>query len=199
MGTKKLHLISAAILSLALLNSCETKVNIPIVEYPATAKCDTIDTYFGVQVADPYRWLENDTSEATINWVKSQNEVTDTFFSKIPYRQAIKDRLDELMDYPKETAPWKKGNRYFYFYNEGLQNQYVLYYKNSLLDDKGIELLNTNKLFSDGSKFLSAFEISGDGKYLAYSISDKGSDWQEIFIKDIESGNNLKDHLKWIK
>ena len=186
---------------LIMLSSCnnETKTNgdEPL-KYPETKKCDTIDNYFGTAVADPYRWLEDDFSDETANWVKAQNEVTNNYLSKIPYRENMKNRLKDIMNYPKESAPSKKGDRYFFYRNDGLQNQSVLYYKNTL-DGEAVELLDPNKLSDDGTVALSNLGISDDGNYLGYAISRNGSDWEEIFVKNIETGETLNDHLMWVK
>ncbi len=171
--------------------------NMPI-RYPQTQKCDTVDHYFGTAVPDPYRWLEDDYSEQTANWVKAQNELTQNYLAQIPYRQQMKKHLMEIMNYPKEGAPWKKGDRYFFYRNNGLQNQSVLYYKNSL-EGEPVELLDPNKLSSDGTVALSTLGISDDGNYLGYAISRNGSDWQEIYVKNIATGEVLNDHLVWVK
>ena len=168
------------------------------VSYPETKVCDTVDNYFGTEVADPYRWLEDDYSEETANWVKAQNELTNNYLAQIPYREQMKKHLMDIFNYPKESAPWKKGERYFFYHNDGLQNQSVLYYKNSL-DGEAIELLDPNKLSKDGTVALSTLDISEDGNYLGYAISRNGSDWQEIFVKNIVTGEELSDHLMWVK
>lgn len=168
------------------------------IRYPQTQKCDTVDHYFGTAVPDPYRWLEDDYSEQTANWVKAQNKLTQNYLAQIPYRQQMKKHLMEIMNYPKEGAPWKKGDRYFFYRNNGLQNQSVLYYKNSL-DGEPVELLDPNKLSADGTVALSTLGISDDGNYLGYAISRNGSDWQEIFVKNIATGEVLADHLVWVK
>lgn len=181
-----------------MLTSCHQKKKIEPVQYPETKKCDTVDHYFGTAVPDPYRWLEDDYSEETANWVKAQNAVTQQFLSQIPYREQMKKHLKEIMNYPKEGAPWKKGDRYFFYRNDGLQNQSVLYYKNSL-DGEAVELLDPNKLSDDGTVALSTLGISDDGNYLGYAISRNGSDWQEIYVKNIATGEVLDDHLVWVK
>ena len=195
---KKLTISILALSTVIMLASCHKKNNIPKVEYPETKKCDTVDHYFGVAVPDPYRWLEDDYSEETANWVKAQNEVTNKFLSQIPYREKMKQHLKDIMYYPKEGAPWKKGDRYFFYRNDGLQNQSVLYYKNSL-DGEAVELLDPNKLSDDGTVALSTLGISDDGNYLGYAISRNGSDWQEIYVKNITTGEVLSDHLVWVK
>ena len=181
-----------------MITSCHQQKKIEPVQYPETKKCDTVDNYFGTAVPDPYRWLEDDYSEETANWVKAQNAVTQQFLSQIPYREQMKSHLMEIMNYPKEGAPWKKGDRYFFYRNDGLQNQSVLYYKNTL-DGEAVELLDPNKLSDDGTVALSTLDISDDGNYLGYAISRNGSDWQEIYVKNIETGEVLNDHLVWVK
>ncbi|MBT3209676.1 MAG: S9 family peptidase [Bacteroidetes bacterium] len=167
--------------------------------YPLTLKDTTIDNYFGIKVADPYRWLENDTSKETAEWVKAQNELTFDYLSKIPYREKIKERLTQIWDYPKITAPFKRGGHVFFFKNDGLQNQNVLYIKENVDSKDEKVLLDPNKLSDDGTIALSSLGISKDGKYLAYGISRGGSDWNEIFVLDIKTGEKLSDHIEWVK
>ncbi|MDD2636208.1 MAG: prolyl oligopeptidase family serine peptidase [Bacteroidales bacterium] len=167
-------------------------------EYPETLKGDVEDEYFGTTVKDPFRWLEDDNSAETAEWVKAQNDLTFAYLTTIPYREQMKQRLTKIWDFPRVSAPSKKGNRFFYYRNDGLQNQSVLFYKNSL-EDEEIELLDPNTLADDGTVSLSAVAVSNDGDYLGYAISRAGSDWQEIFVRDIEDGKDLDDHLKWVK
>jgi prolyl oligopeptidase len=166
--------------------------------YPATIKGEQVDNYHGTEVADPYRWLENPDSTETKVWVEAQNKVTFNFLEQISVRDDIKKRLTKLWDYEKYGVPFQEGSRYFYFKNDGLQNQSVLYTLKNL-DDQPTVLLDPNKLSEDGTVALSGISISDDGKYLAYGISIAGSDWQEWKIRNIETGVDLKDHLKWIK
>ncbi|MEM7555849.1 MAG: prolyl oligopeptidase family serine peptidase [Cyanobacteria bacterium P01_A01_bin.84] len=166
--------------------------------YPKTRKDKQVDNYHGTQVADPYRWLEDPDSEETKAWVKAQNEVTFAYLNDIENKEKIKQRLTKMWDYEKYGVPYKKGDRYFYSKNDGLQNQSVLYTLKSL-DDKPQVLLDPNKLSDDGTVALSGTSISDNGNLLAYSISTSGSDWQEWKVRDIETGKDLKDHLKWIK
>ncbi len=166
--------------------------------YPEARKCDQTDDYFGVKVADPYRWLENDTSQETEAWVKAENEVTFDYLKKIPYREKIRQRLESLWNYPKMSVPWKEGGYYFFAKNDGLQNQSV-YYIMKDLQDKPQVILDPNKLSEDGTVALSDFSVSRDGKYLGYGISRAGSDWQEFFVKELPGGRDLADHLRWIK
>ncbi len=170
-----------------------TKMN-----YPISKKVDTTDTYFKTTVADPYRWLEDDNSEETKAWVKEQNKVTDEFLNTIPFKAKIKERLTEVWNYPKVGVPFKKGDLYFHYRNDGLQNQSVLYVQSNL-EDKARVLLDPNKLSEDGTVALANISVSNDSKYLAYLIARSGSDWNEVFVKDIATGKDVSDHLKWIK
>ncbi len=169
-----------------------------ILTYPKTQKCDHVDVYHGVSVADPYRWLEDLDSEETKAWVESQNAVTFAFLEKIPARETIKNRLTQLWDYEKYGIPFKQGDRYFYFKNDGLQNQSVLYVLDSL-DAEPQVLLDPNKLSEDGTVALSGIALSEDGNLMAYGLSSSGSDWQEWKVRDINTKEDLSDHLKWIK
>ncbi len=178
-----------------LLQSCQQPVS---VKYPETKKGDVTDDYHGTVISDPYRWLEDDKSDETAAWVEAQNKVTFGYLEQIPFRENIKNRLTEIWDYPKYSVTFKKGNRYFYFKNEGMQNQSVLYVQESLEDEPRV-LLDPNTLSEDGTVSLTNYDVSKDGKYLAYGISRGGSDWNEFFIMEIESGKLLDDHLKWIK
>lgn len=166
--------------------------------YPTPRKAEQFDDYHGTTVADPYRWLEDPDSEETQQWVKAQNEITFKFLQKIPLRETLKERLTKLWDYEKYSIPFKQGHRYFYYKNDGLQNQSVLYTLNSL-DGEPRELLDPNKLSEDGTVALSGTAISEDGNLLAYGLSSSGSDWQEWKVRDIETGQDLNDHLQWIK
>lgn len=166
--------------------------------YPETKMVNQTDTYFGVQVKDPYRWLEDDNSSETKDWVKTQNSVTQHYFNDITYKEKIKNRLTELWNFDKKSVPIKKGNYYFSFINNGLQNQSVFCYQKSLLDDP-IVLLDPNLFSVDGTTSLSGITISKDAKYLAYGISSSGSDWVEIHIMEIESKIELKEVIKWVK
>ncbi|MFY9592187.1 MAG: S9 family peptidase, partial [Bacteroidales bacterium] len=162
--------------------------------YPETKVTDVKDNYFGTEVADPYRWLEDDNSEETAEWVKAQNEVSFKYLESIPYREKIRDRLVKIWDYPKVSAPTEKDGLYFYFRNDGLQNQSVLYYKKGL-ESEEIELLDPNNFDKEGTVSLSNACISEDCKYLVYAISRAGSDWREIYVRDIETLKDLDDHL----
>ncbi|WP_414514651.1 prolyl oligopeptidase family serine peptidase [Nostoc sp. PCC 9305] len=166
--------------------------------YPTSHKSNQADNYHGTLVTDPYRWLEDPDSEETRTWIEAQNQVTFGYLSEIPAREKIKQRLTKLWDYEKYGIPFKEGERYFYFKNDGLQNQSVLYTLKTL-DDQPKVLLDPNKLSEDGTVALSGLSISEDGKLLAYGLSSSGSDWQEWKIRNVATGEDLQDHLKWIK
>ena len=170
----------------------------PQLTYPETAKTDVVDTYFGTSVPDPYRWLENDTSAQTAAWVAAQNKVTGEYLSKIPFRGALLRRLTAVADYEKTGAPAKKHGKYYFYKNDGLQNQSVLYVQNSL-DGEARVMLDPNKLSADGTVALTGTSFSHDGKRMAYTISRNGSDWTEIYVIDTESGQTLDDHIVWAK
>ncbi len=180
---------------MAVLCSCGSKTSLT---YPEAKKMDTVDTYFGTQVADPYRWLENDTSQATAAWVEAENKVTFDYLSKIPFRQALKERLTNLANYEKIGVPFKKNGKYYFYKNDGLQNQSVLYEQDSL-DGEAKVVLDPNKLSDDGTVALAGISFSKDGKYLAYLIARSGSDWNEIFVKDLATGELTGDHIQWAK
>ncbi|MBE9201867.1 MULTISPECIES: prolyl oligopeptidase family serine peptidase [unclassified Nodularia (in: cyanobacteria)] len=166
--------------------------------YPISNKSDQIDNYHGTLVADAYRWLEDPDSGETQSWISAENQVTFAYLNEIPAREKIKQRLTKLWDYEKYGIPFKEGNNYFYFKNNGLQNQSVLYTLKTLDAEPRI-LLDPNKLSTDGTIALSGLAISENGKLLAYGLSSSGSDWQEWKVRDVETGADLQDHLKWIK
>ena len=170
----------------------------PKLTYPKAHKGDVVDTYFGIGVPDPYRWLENDTSEATAAWVAAENKVTDEYLSKIPFRSALLKRLTDLSDYERMSLPSKKNGKYYFYKNDGLQNQDVLYVQDSL-DGEPRVLLDPNKLSADGTVALTGTSLSHDGRYMAYTISRSGSDWAEIFVIDAKTGRQLDDHIVWAK
>jgi len=166
--------------------------------YPVAKKVDTVDNYFGTKVADPYRWLENDTSAETAAWVTAENKVTNDYLSKIPFREQIRERLTKIWNYPRYGVPFKEGPYYFFFKNDGLQNQSVLYVRMGLVGEPRV-LLDPNKLSADGTVALAGTAVSHNGNYLAYSIARSGSDWNEVYVMDIESGKLFPDTLKWVK
>lgn len=179
-----------------MLAACGTKQAKLI--YPETAKVDTVDVYFGTEVPDPYRWLENDTSEATAAWVKAQNEVTGSYLAQIPFRDALLKRLAEVAGYEKIGMPFKKHGKYYFYKNDGLQDQSVLYVQDSL-DAEPRVFLDPNKLSDDGTVALTGVSFSRDGSKAAYTISRSGSDWTEIYVLDAGTGKLLDDHIVWAK
>lgn len=167
-------------------------------KYPETKKVAVVDDYHGTKVADPYRWLEDENSEETKAWVTEQNKVTFGYLESIPFREKIKERFTQIFNYPKYGAPFKAGDKYYFFKNDGLQNQSVMYVKDDLNSDPKV-FFDPNKLSKDGTKSLTTFAFSDDGKYFAYGVSSGGSDWNEFFVMNTETGKQLPDHLKWIK
>ena len=171
--------------------------NAPL-SYPAASRGTQVDDYHGVSIADPYRWLEDTDSPATKAWVEAENRLTDSFLAFIPERAAIKNRLTQIWNYVRFSAPFKNGGRYFYFQNTGLQNQSVLYVQDGRTAAPRV-LLDPNVLSADGTVALSGQAASDNGRYLAYSISTSGSDWQEVHIRDVNTGRDLPDTVKWVK
>ena len=166
--------------------------------YPNSPKDGTVDTYFGVKIPDPFRPLEADRSKETAEWVAAENKITNEYLAKIPFRGKLLKRLKEVADYEKVGAPFKKNGKWYVFKNNGLQNQSVLYQ----MDELGgalHEFLDPNKLSTDGTVALQGISFSKDGRYMAYVISRSGSDWQEIYVKDVATGELLSDHIEWAK
>jgi prolyl oligopeptidase len=170
----------------------------PKITYPVTKKVDQVDDYFGTKVADPYRWLEDETSEETKIWIEEQNKVTFGYLDRISYREKLKDRLTELFDYPRISAPFRRGDTYFFTKNDGLQNQSVYYIQKGVNGTPEV-FLDPNKFSTDGTAVLSAFSLSRNGKYLAYGISQGGSDWVSLSVMEVESRKKLADEIKWLK
>lgn len=166
--------------------------------YPVSRRQDITEEYHGVKIADPYRWLEDDNSDETIAWVRSQNEVTSEFLEDIPQRGAIRDRLEKLWNYERSGVPWEEGGRWFFSRNSGLQNQSVLFTADSP-DAEPRMLLDPNSLSEDGTTSLTVTVPSRDARFLVYGLSKSGSDWQELRVKDIASGRDEPDVLQWIK
>jgi prolyl oligopeptidase len=191
---KKYYAITILLVLLASV-ACKQKI---AVKYPVTRKVDTVTDYFGTKVADPYRWLENDTSKETAEWVAAENAVTGEYLSKIPFRGKIREKLTKIWNFPKYGVPFREGPYYFFTKNDGLQNQSVLYFRQGLDGDPKV-LLDPNKLSPDGTIALAGMRPSHDGKYLAYSIAKSGSDWNEIYVMEIATQKQLSDHLGWIK
>lgn len=192
---KKILLYSSLLFLAACSGNTEQK---SAYTYPETRKVDTVTDYFGTKISDPYRWLEDDRSAETAEWVKKENVVTNEYLSKIPFRDKIKKRLGEIWNFEKQTAPFKKGKYYFFYKNDGVQNQNVLYMKEGIKGEPKM-LLDPNTLSTDGTISLAGISISKNAKYLAYGLSKAGSDWKEYFVMEIATGKKLKDHIQWMK
>ena len=165
---------------------------------PQTRKSDHLDTYHGTSIADPYRWLEDDNSEETKAWVKTQNAVTDKYLAALPQREPVKKLFKAFFNYEKFGTPFKEGGRYFYTRNDGLQQQAVLYMVKALNDSPQVAL-DPNTLSIDGTVATTGTVVSRDGKYLAYGVASGGSDWQEWEVRDLTTGEDLPDLIKWVK
>ena len=166
--------------------------------YPKTRRSDHADQYHGTEVPDPYRWLEDPDSDETKAWVEAENKITFGFLESIPEREPIEQRLTTLWNYERFGLPRKRSDRYFYSRNDGLQNQSVLYMTEGS-DGEPRVLIDPNKWAEDGTVALAGTAPSEDGKLLAYGIAAAGSDWREWKILDVETGQELTDHLKWVK
>ncbi|SEM09348.1 prolyl oligopeptidase Serine peptidase. MEROPS family S09A [Chitinophaga rupis] len=189
---------SIPIFYMSILTGSAVAQEAPGLVYPVTQKTDTVDDYHGTKVPDPYRWLEDDHSEATKAWVQEQNKVTQAYLAKIPFREAIRQRLSTLWNYPKTGAPFREGD-YFYFYkNDGLQNQAVLYRRKGLEGTPEV-FLDPNKLSATGTTALGGIEFSKDHQYAAYLLSSAGSDWQQAFVMNVATKEPTTDKLDWIK
>ncbi|MCB0739260.1 MAG: S9 family peptidase, partial [Bacteroidetes bacterium] len=198
------------ILTFAVLTACDNSSNTNKTNKVdnQTSEKDTITeemvngvivtNYYGTKVKDPYRWLENDTAQNTKEWVTAQNQKTKGYLDAIPYRQALKNRLEVIWNYPKYSAPGKHGNKYYYFGNTGLQAQSVLYVSNSIKGE-GKVFLDPNSFSEDGTVSLSGLSFSDDDKYLAYGVASAGSDWVEWRVMEVETKKLLNDHIKWTK
>jgi len=168
------------------------------ITYPESKKVEVVEDFFGTKVVDPYRWLEDETSPEVKAWVDAQNKLTFSYLDKIPYREKLKARLTQLFNYPRISAPFRRGDTYFFTKNDGLQNQSVYYIQKGVKGTPEV-FLDPNKFSADGTSTLSAFSLSKDGKYLAYGMSTGGSDWVEIQVMEVATRQVLPDHLKWMK
>jgi prolyl oligopeptidase len=193
-GTIFFLLLLPALFALTLQTSAQSS---PLV-YPQATRGDQVDDYHGVKVADPYRWLENTDAPETHAWVEAENKLTFSYLDQIPYRQAIRDRLTKLWNYERFTIPQQEGGRYFFQHNDGLQNQNVLFVAESLIAEPRV-LLDPNTLSSDGTVALAGISITDDGKLMAYALAASGSDWNEWHVRDVSTGKDLPDLIKWVK
>ncbi|MEZ5146870.1 MAG: hypothetical protein R2759_07275 [Bacteroidales bacterium] len=192
-------ILPIALIGFLFLMSCEQNKQMKIkpAPYPVAKKVDTVDVYFGHQVADPYRWLEDDNSPETEAWVNAENEVTFGYLEQIPFRNKIKERLEQIWDYPKYGVPFKEGNNFYFFKNDGMQNQYVIYKQTAWRLSRKFSSIPIHFLKTRNTT-LSGLEFNHDGTLLA-GISKSGSDWAEIYVMDVETKNLLDDHLRWIQ
>jgi len=168
------------------------------VDYPIVKKDNVVENYHGTKISDPYRWLEDDHSEETGDWVKAQNQVTFSYLDQIPYRDAIKTRLEELWNYERFSTPFKEGDKFYFFKNDGLQNQSVMYTQETL-DSEATLILDPNKFSDDGTTSLGGLAFNKKGNLLAYQVSEGGSDWRKVYVKDLENNKMLTDELDWLK
>jgi len=201
MNTKPIYLAALGVLALTSCKDEKAEEEMQMaVTYPETKKVDTTDTYFGNEVADPYRWLEDDRSAETGEWVKAQNKVTQDYLANIPYRQQINDRLTELWNYEKIGAPFIEGDYAYYYKNDGLQNQSVLYrYQKDADPSTATVFLDPNTFNEDGTISLGGMSFTEDGSKLAYSVSEGGSDWRKIIVLDSETKEQLGDTIIDVK
>ncbi|HTN76566.1 MAG TPA: S9 family peptidase, partial [Pirellulaceae bacterium] len=190
-------------LALALLLACFPTLplhaaDMPTFPYPAARRGDTIEVYHGQKIADPYRWLEEPDSPETRAWVTAENKITDAFLAEIPQRGAIRGKLERLWNYERFGLPVKRGGKYFYSRNDGLQNQAVLLVTDSLKAEPRL-LLDPNTLSKDGTVALTGWQASEDGRHLAFGLASAGSDWQEWKVLEVATGKETTDHLRWVK
>jgi len=191
-------LIASVVASVAMISCKNNTLVQEKISYPVTNKVAQSDDYFGTKVADPYRWLENDTSAETSAWVIAENKVTNDYLAKIPFRDQIHKRLQALWDFPKMEVPFSKGEWVFFKKNDGMQNQSVIYVQKGISGDPRI-LIDPNTLSADGTVAIGDLSVSNDGKYMAYSINKAGSDWAEFYVLDIATGKTLPDKIEWVK
>ncbi|MFM2358651.1 MAG: hypothetical protein RLY16_644 [Bacteroidota bacterium] len=185
----------AGLFATLILNGTMSEAQI---KYPETKKVNQVDQYFGKEIADPYRWLEDDNADDTKAWVVAQNEVTHQYLNAIPFRNAIKTRLEEMWNYTKFGSPFKKGDYYYYYKNDGLQNQSVLYRQLGLNGAPEV-FIDPNSMSKDGTAAPGVPSFTHSAKYCAYLLAQSGSDWQEVFIMDVASKKLLTDKVQWVK
>lgn len=186
-----------AVFAFSLTDVASAQAPAAATRYPATARGNQVDDYHGSRIADPYRWLEDTDSPETGTWVQAQNDVTSAYLASIPGRTAIRDRLTKVWNYPKYSSPTRAGDRLFYYENSGLLSQSVLYVRDN--ERPARVLLDPNVLSADGTVALSTSKESPDGRYLGYGVSASGSDWQEFRVRNVDTGRDLADTLKWVK
>ena len=198
-NTKIMRQILFSLLLIALVACNQTQQKQISLNYPETKKVDSVDIYFDQEVPDPYQWLEDDLSNETAEWVKKQNEVTFGYLNQIPFKEKIKSRLEELIDYERVSSPKKHGDYYYFYKNEGLQNQYVIYRKKNIEDSEAEVFLDPNKFSEDGTVSLGGTSFTKDGSLFAYLISEGGSDWRKIIVRDVNTMELIEDTLVDVK
>ncbi|NIM91159.1 MAG: prolyl oligopeptidase family serine peptidase [Candidatus Aminicenantes bacterium] len=191
-------LILTTLFLIAFLPACQKQVEQAALTYPVTKKVDQVDDYFGTKVADPYRWLEDDTAEDVKAWVREQNKVTFDYLENIPFREKLHQRVTDIYNYPRYSSPFRAGEYYFFYKNDGLQNQAVVYVQKGL-DGEPEVFIDPNELSPDGTVRISLVGFSKDDRYVTYSRSEAGSDWRELKVMEIETKKELSDHLRWVK
>jgi prolyl oligopeptidase len=196
---RKKLLVLIILLSFVFLPACQQQKEIqPAPVYPVTQKGDQVDDYFGTKVADPFRWMEDDTAEEVKKWVEAQNKVTFGYLENIPFREKIRQRVTEVYNYPRYSSPFRAGEYYFFYKNDGLQNQSVIYIQKGL-DGEPEVFIDPNELSPDGTIRIGLLGFSKDNRYVAFSRSEAGSDWREIRVMDVDSKKELGDRLRWVK
>lgn len=198
MNGRNVAITMMAILIAALHAGCHRLGTAHRTVYPQTRKDSVVDVYHGIKVADPYRWLEDADSDEVQTWVARQNELTERFLARTGMRQQIRSRLESLMNYPRASSPSKRGGRYFLWKNDGLQNQSVLYVRETL-DGEGKIVINPNRLSDDGTVAVTTAATSWDGRKLAYGLSQSGSDEKQVQIREIDSGRDFDELLQWCR
>ena len=191
-------LATAALAAITIGNNTYAQQTMKQIKYPDTKKGNVIDDYFGIKINDPYQWLENDTAADVNAWVDQQNKLTQDYLAQIPFRDKIKTRLTEIWNYPKYSSPFKEGDYYYFFKNDGLQNQSVLYRQKGTNAEPEI-FIDPNKLSADGTASLASLTFSKDHKFCAVGIAQSGSDWNEIFVMDVSTKQKTSDVIKWVK
>lgn len=191
---KVLLLILTAVAAVMIISCNPAKEQEQTIDYPETRKVDTMDTYFGTEVADPYRWLEDDMSDETADWVKAQNQVTFDYLDQIPYREEIRQRIESIWNYEKRTAPKKHGDWYYFYKNDGLQNQDVLYRSKDIKGEAEV-FIDPNTFSEEGTTALDATSFTKEGKMVGLLIQESGSDWRKIVVMDTESKEIVGDTI----